>query len=102
MEDAPAEIPVSTRVRGRRAGSGGTAPGGPDRRRRCLGVVERLLHLELDLALADDHRVEPACDREQVRGGALVVVVVGVVDEVLGSHPAHSAKKLRRSATPPW
>jgi hypothetical protein len=49
-----------------------------------LGGGERLPDLAEDLGLADDHRVEPGRDREQVPDGALVVVVVQVPGDVLG------------------
>jgi hypothetical protein len=47
------------------------------------GVGDGLLDLQLDLALASHHRVQPGGHRKEVGGGAILVVVDQRVDEVL-------------------
>ena len=54
------------------------------RRALLLGELPRVAHLAEDLALADDHRVEPGGDAEEVRDRAVVVVRVEVLGEVVG------------------
>src|SRR3984957_17899968 len=68
-------MPVSAGARfaARRARGGGAPPRGP---------AERLPDLAEDLALADDHRVQPARDGEQVLHGAVFVEHVQVRREV--------------------
>ena len=61
-------------------------------------MPERLAGLAEDLALADDHRVQPGGDVEQVRDRAVVVVHVEVRHDVLGASPAQLA---RASGRPP-
>ena len=68
----------------------------------CAGA-QRRAHLAEDLALADDHRVQAAGDREQVRDGAVLVVHVEVRGELVDA----ARRVLRRAAsqtssTPPW
>ena len=47
-------------------------------------TLPRLAHLAEDLALADDHRVEPGGDPEEVRDRGVVVVGVEQVGELVG------------------
>ena len=50
----------------------------------ALGGLPRLADLPEDLALADDHRVEPRGDAEEVRDRGVVVVRVELVGEGVG------------------
>ena len=65
---------------------------------------ERLADLAEDLALADDHRVEPGGDREQVRDRAVVVVHVEVRHDVAPTRHAGQARTAARqiASTLPW
>ena len=52
-----------------------------------LGAPQRLAHLGVDLRLAEDHRVEPARDGEQVIGRVALPVGVHRVGEFVGGDP---------------
>ena len=62
---------------------------------RCVGVAE----LPEDLRLADDHRVEPGGDREQVLDGPVLVVHVEVVGQLVGGDAGVSASQQPISST---
>ena len=68
-----------------------------------LAQPQRLAGLAEDLALADDHRVEPGGDVEEVGDRAVVVVDVEVRQHrrSVGS-PARSQSSRETSSTLPW
>ena len=72
-----ARLPTSTAWRNVRESSGPLAPS-------RSAALPRLAHLAEDLALADDHRVEPGGHAEQVRDRGVVVVRVEEVGELVG------------------
>ena len=59
-----------------------------------LRRAQRGADLAEDLALADDHRVEPAGDREQVRDGPVLVVHVEVRGELVDGHAGPPGEQL--------
>ncbi len=68
-----------------------------------LGAAQGDPDLAEDLALADDHRVQPAGHREQVLDGAVLVVHVEVRGELLERRRRCAGRAARRSARrPPW
>ena len=64
------------------------------RRALRLGLLPRAADLAEDLALAEDHRVEPGGDAEEVAHRAVVVVRV----EVLGERPRAARRPARRGS----
>ncbi len=58
------------------------------------GDLVRLPHLAEDLRLADQHRVEPAGDGEQVLHGARLVVHVKAAVQLLERHPGRTRQHL--------
>ena len=66
------------------------------------GGLPRVADLAEDLALADDHRVEPGRDREEVRDRGVVVVRVEVVGEVVGVDAGVVGEEVAHVADAAW